>query len=177
MLGVNDRTSGHIVAPDGSLVSRPTTLIDVETAGILRAYFTWAMKHSLEPELFCKSCWDGTRADKAIYNIDDEQIAIICKCQQRVFLGATMPRAACAPSVTVVNDTAGVGTVLLSADAARLLRLHDKHVLTGLALREALRCNACYDLDNPDGCDAQVLSQSIRIACRCSTRTYQGMSL
>jgi len=57
-----------------------------------------------------------------------------------------------------------------------LLRLYKK-VLIDLNLKEALRCNACYSLDNQDGCGAQVLTNSIRIFCRCSNRTYQGMTI
>lgn len=175
MIGVNDKTTGHIVKPDGSLAILPTTLLGADTAAILRAYFTWTLANQLEPELYCASCYNGSREDKAIYNIDDAQIQIICRCQQRVFFGHSLPPAPVAASTTIPND-GGVGEVQLSEDAARLLRLYKK-VLIDLGLKEAVRCNACYALNSEDGCNAQVLTNSIRIFCRCSNRTFQGMTI
>ena len=175
MNSIAEKTSGHIVAADGSLLIRPTTVIGADAAAIIRAYFTWAINHQLEPELFCGNCFTGLRSDKAIYNITDHEIEIVCACSQRVHFGASLPHAPIAPCVTSRADAGSVGVVLLSADAARLLRLYKK-ILLDLNLHEALRCNTCYDLDQADGCGGDVLSQSIRIYCRCSDRRFTGMT-
>ena len=176
MNSIAEKTSGHIVAPDGTLVHRPTTILGADAAAIIRAYFTCAINHQLEPELFCGGCFTGLRSDKAIYNITDHEIEIVCACSQRVHFGQSLPHSAIAPCVTSQADAGSIGVVLLSADAALLLR-HYKKVLIDLNLKEALRCNACYGLEQEDGCDASVLSQSIRIDCRCSTRRYAGVTI
>ena len=172
-----DRTSGHLVGPDGTPLYRPTTLIGADAAAIIRGYFLWAMKNQLEPELVCASCFDFTRQSKATYNIDKDQIAIICQCQLRFFQGQTLPPEPVASSVTVkATDDAGAGEMRLSLGAAWLLRQYKK-VLLDLGLKEMLRCNACYANGQEDGCEAQVTSQSIRIRCRCSNRIYTGMTV
>jgi hypothetical protein len=178
VIGLNEQTVGTIVGPDGVPLYRPTTLIGAQSASILRAYFYWAMKNHLEPELFCGNCWDRSRASKAQYNINEQEIEIVCGCALRVFFGGTLPPDPVAASQTqpVTDDTSGVGQVLLSEDAARLLRLYKK-VLVELNLKEALRCNACYELEYPDGCNAHVGANSIQIVCRCSDRRYTGMTI
>ena len=176
MLGLNDKTTGYIVKPDGTLATVPTILLSADTAAIMRAYFFWAMSNQLEPELFCGDCADGSREKKAQYNITETEIEIVCDCSQRVFFGASLPPAPVVASTTLPANDTGVGQVLLSEDAARLLRLYKK-VLIDLNLKEALRCNACYGLEQEDGCNAQVLSQSIRIHCRCSDRRYAGLTI
>src|SRR3990167_2081782 len=175
MIRLTDTTTGHIVKADGSLATMPTTLMGADTAAIMRAYFQWALTNQLEPELYCGNCFNGSRDDKAIYNITEADIQIICRCQIRAFFGHSLPPAPVTASTTVLHD-GEIGQVLLSDSAARLLRLYKK-VLIDLNLKEALRCNACYSLDNQDGCGAQVLTNSIRIFCRCSNRTYQGMTI
>jgi len=176
MIGVNDKTAGHLVGPDGSLVTLPTTLMGADTAQIMRAYFVWAMSNQLEPELFCSDCYDRTRGSKAIYNITEAEIQIVCDCQLRAFFGHTLPPNPVAASQTQVCEGEGSASVLLSEEAARLLRLYKK-VLIDLGLKEALRCNACYELKQSDGCMAQVTTNSIRILCRCSNRSFVGMTI
>ena len=176
MIGVNERTIGHIVKPDGSLATVPTTLIGADTAAIMRAYFTWAMTNQLEPELFCGDCYDHSRNSKAQFDISDQQVVITCACQLRLFQGASLPPSPVTPSMTAPSDDAGVGRIALSDAAARLLRTYKK-VLLALNLKEALRCSACYALNQSDGCEAQVLPGSIRIMCCCSNRTFTGQTI
>lgn len=177
MLGVNDQTTGQITGRDGTPLNVPAIILTPTQAEILRAYFYWAVTNQLEPELYCGNCFDPHNLPdtKATYNVDAEQIVITCGCQIRFFQGRTLPALVRHPAVTIASDT-GVGQVLLSEDAARLLRLYKK-VLNDLNLKEALRCNACYALEQGDGCEAQVLDSSIRIRCRCSSRTYQGLTI
>ena len=175
MISVNDKTSGHLVGPDGSLLYRPTTIIGADAAAIMRAYFFWAMSNQLEPELFCGACFDGLRENKAQYNITEQEIEIVCKCQMRVCLGASLPMTPVSPSMTAPANATGIVPVVLSEAAARLLRLYKK-VLIDLNLKEALRCNVCYEVGE-DGCAASVTSQSIRIDCRCSERRYAGLTI
>lgn len=175
MIGVNEKTTGHIVAPDGSLLSRPTTVIGADTAKIIRQYFLWAMRNQLEPVLKCVNCDDHTRDSKATFNIDETQIAIVCQCQIRFFEGASVLDLV-TPGKTVKADGAAVADVLMSEDEARLLRLYKK-VLLGLGLREALHCNVCFKSETRDGCNASVTTNHIEIRCRCANRRFRGLTI
>lgn len=176
-IALSDRTVGHLVNPDGSVAVRPTVIFGAETAAIIRAYMTWAITNHLEPELVCATCFDHSRESKAQYMITEQQIAIACQCQIRFFQGATLPPEPVTSSVSVKTTSEGhPGQVLLSEDAARLLRRY-KTVLLELGLKEALRCNTCWDLNQEDGCAARVTSNLIEIHCRCSHRIYRGMTV
>lgn len=170
-----NRTTGSILGPDGAPALRPTTILSADAAAILRAYFCWLIKNQLEPELVCATCFNGTRESKAQYQVNEQQIVIICQCHIRFFEGASLPPDPVGESLTTITND-GIGQILLSEGAARLLRLY-KRVLVELGLKEMLRCNACYGLDQEDGCEASVTAQSIRIRCRCSNRTYRGMTV
>lgn len=171
-----NRTVGQIVRPDGRLATLPTVIIGADAAAILRNYFSWALSQQLEPELFCATCYDGTRESKAVYNITEQEIEIVCGCSIRFFKGTWLPPVAVAAATSHPSENAEPTIMRLSADCARLLRLYKKVLMT-LGLKEALRCNACYNLNLNDGCEAQVLTQSIRITCRCSDRRYWGLSI
>ena len=177
MSALASQTAGHLVAPDGSLVERPTTILDADAAKILRNYFYWAQSHGLQPELICNTCDDHTRDSKAIYNISEQEVVIICQCGIRYFKGEWIKPAPMKESKSAPTDATGPIHVPLSTQAALLLRRYKKHVLQSLGLKEAVRCNVCYELNQPDGCEAQVTASSIRIRCRCSDRTYQGMTI
>ena len=170
-----------IVLPSApTLPALPSTMLSYESAAALRAYFGWALKERLEPELYCASCFSGSRDDKAIYRIDEREIQIICRCRILAFFGETPARKVIAPCTRhppMDGDT--VSAVQLSDDAAHVLRQYRRAVLVPLGLQEALRCNVCYDThgSDQDGCKAQVLSSSIVIQCRCSRRTYYGMTI
>lgn len=173
-----DRTVSQIVTPDGDVATKPTTIIGTEAAQIMRAWFYWAMSHQLEPELYCANCAKAwARSAKATYNITETEIQIICECQLRFFQGASLPPDPIGHSVTKTHEGDGAAVMQLSDGAARLLRLCKK-VLIDLNLKEALRCNICYQLNNGgDGCEAQVLTNSIRIHCRCTDRVYSGSTM
>ncbi len=170
------RPFAQLFKPDGSPIDRPPTLIGTEAATIIRAYFTWAMQNQLDPELVCGECFNHTRADRTIYDISDDAIHIICGCQVREFHGRTPPPHKLAPMRSIPVDASGPLEMQLFPVHALLLRQYKK-VLIGLNLKEALRCNACYELGQSDGCEAHVTDRSILIRCRCSRRTYQGMSV
>ncbi len=170
-----DRTAGELVKPDGSRLNLPASILSADAAKILRDYFFWALSQQLEPELFCATCYDGTRESKALYHISADEIEILCACQIRFFKGPWTKPAPFHSVKLAPTDTIGPLRVTISDDGARLLRLYKK-VLADLGLKEALRCNACYALNQEDGCEAQVLTNSIRIRCRCSNRTNFGMT-
>lgn len=172
---ITEHTTGQLVTPDGALLSRPTRVLTANEAGTLRQYFRWALQAQLEPELLCGQCFDHSRDTKATYEITDNQITIICGCQIRFSHGVTpgLSLLACTPS-PVLSDEAGPAVMTLSRAVAVLLREYKTAILVGLDLREALRCNACFELGMSDGCEAQVTSKSVRIRCRCTTRTFVG---
>lgn len=176
MTSLLDKTVGHLVAPDGSLVDCPATIIGADTAALIRAYFTWAMKNQLEPVLFCASCYDHSRDSKAQYDISEQKIIITCQCSVRYFEGFTLPPSAMQPCLSAPVDASGPILMALSLDAARLLRQYKK-VLAALGLKEALHCNACFELGQLDGCDASVTDSQIKIDCRCTRRRFTGSSL
>ena len=171
-----NRVEGQILAPDGTPGNCPATIIGADAAAILRNYFHWALTSQLEPELFCVSCYDHTRESRAVYEIDAQQIVIQCRCQIRYFKGGWLPPLPMVKGTSTIAAEGGDAQIALSADEASLLRLYKK-VLKDYGLAEALRCNACFELSGLDGCHAQVTDQSIRIRCRCSNRTYQGMTI
>lgn len=170
-----DQTSGELVGPDGQRLNLPASILSADAAKILRDYMFWALTQQLEPELFCATCYDGSRESKALYNITAGEIEIICRCRILFFQGPWEKPTFAAPA-RLQSDGIGAIPVSIGTDAAILLRQYKK-ALADLGLKEALRCNACYALNQDDGCEAQVLTQSIRIRCRCSNRTHAGMTI
>ena len=170
-----ERVEGQIVTPDGEVANRPATIIGADAAAILRNYFYWTLLNQLEPELFCNTCYNGTRESKAVHHVTESEIQIICGCSIRFFRGTWLKPFPIPASKSCPADATGPLQVQLSDEAASLLRLNKK-VLIDLGLKQALRCNACFALNLMDGCDTQVTTNSIVIRCRCSTRTYHGMS-
>lgn len=177
MNALANHTSGHLVGPDGSLIEQPTTLIEADAAKVMRDYFFWALSNKLEPELLCSTCFDHSRDSKAVYHVNESEVVIICACGIRYFKGPWVKPAPMTESKSAATDTTAPISVQISTAAALLIRRYKKRVLQALGLKEALRCNVCYELNQPDGCEAQVLSTSIRICCRCSNRTYSGMTI
>ena len=172
---LNDHVLGTVWGPNGPQV-RPTTLLSPNRATIIRAYFAFALRAGLEPELICTLCDDGTRASRTVYNIAEDDLQIICACRMLYFVGETPYNAlaACwAGPETVRQD--GKRALTLSAEAVERLRAY-KLVLQAHALKEALRCNRCFELNQSDGCEAHVLSTSIRIDCRCTERRHVGVT-
>lgn len=169
-----EHTRGQIATPDGAR-SVPATIFSADAAAIFRDAFYWYLSHALEPELLCASCFEHTRESKAEYLIDDHEIRILCACAIRYFTGPWL-KPVITPSFTKPVDASGPLLMTLSSDAARLLR-HYKNVLLQIGLKQALRCNACYELGQEDGCEAQTTDSSILIRCRCTRRVYQGMSV
>ena len=172
-----DRVPGTITDQNGVVHNRPATIIWADAAAIMRNYFYWVLRQKLEPELYCTTCYEG-RHSKAHYQISEQEIIIVCQCQQRYFRGTWLkPLQAVMPNTSVKDDTVGVAQITLSEDAARLLRLYDR-VLIGLGLKEALHCNICYEINPAEsGCDAMISVMAIRIRCRCSDRTYHGITI
>ncbi len=71
------------------------------------------------------------------------------------------------------GSPASVPTIILTQEAAALLRLYKKF-LEAHRLREALYCQECWDGQNPDGCEAYVTDHQILIRCRHRILFYQG---
>jgi len=85
--GHHERVSGRIVTPTGELAERPTILLTVQEARLLRQYKRFLLEHGLKEALYCTSCWDhqlshGTRA-----HVTPSQILIECRCRLRFYQG------------------------------------------------------------------------------------------
>lgn len=173
---INSIAQGQIVTEGGLTLDVPAIEIGAEAAAIFRNYFYWCLKNQLEPELFCKDCYDGTRNTRATHNVTEQEIAIACGCKLRFFKGPWMqPAAIPVPKRSNEKSEELPTDYLLPVEAARLLRAYKK-VMIDLGLLEAIRCNACFHLNLEDGCNARVGNNSILIQCRCSRRVYQGMT-
>jgi hypothetical protein len=136
-----ERTHGELVDANGQRINLPAQIIGADAAALIRNYFFWAVQNQLEPELFCASCYDGTRESKAQYNINETEIQIICGCRLLFFQGTWLKPTAFGAAQTAPVDATGPLQMRLSDDVATLLR-HYKKVLQDLGLKEALRCNA-----------------------------------
>ena len=80
-------TDALILAPDGSVATKPTTLLTQEEAELLRRYKKFLNAHHLREALYCNDCWDGDRSDGCQAYVTDSQIGIICRCRLRFFSG------------------------------------------------------------------------------------------
>lgn len=173
---MNEQTIGHVMQDDGSLKAMPATIITADDASIIRAAFQWYLQNALEPELLCASCFAFSRDSKAEYRITEQEIQVLCACAIRFHKGAWLTPISISPSFSAPVDATGPILLTLSVDAARLLR-HYKNVLLSLGLKQALRCNACYELGQEDGCEARTTDSEILIRCRCTRRVFRGSSL
>lgn len=61
----------------------------------------------------------------------------------------------------------------LSAEDVLLLRQYKKFLLRQ-GLRETLYCNACFEGNLSDGCEAHVTPHDVLIRCRCKVRWSRG---
>lgn len=173
---ITEHTTGQLVMPDGTIHTLPTRLLTPVQAKLLRMYLSWAMQCRLEPEFACRTCFDHSRESRAAYNVTDDQITIICECNIRFYQGLTpftLPAVMGFSTPSEDDEPMGVD---LSLQVAELLREYKVQILEALALQEMLRCNACFEARQPDGCDASVTSRSIRIRCRCTLRTFVGVT-
>lgn len=86
---VPDTVEGTLVAPDGTVLNRPTQVLSDADATLLRAYKKLLMKLNLREALYCNDCWSGDREDGCKAYVQDGQIGILCRCKQRIHLGQT----------------------------------------------------------------------------------------
>lgn len=68
-----------------------------------------------------------------------------------------------------------VPSVEISVEDVALLRAYKKFLLRQ-GLREALYCNACFEGQLSDGCEAHVTDGDVLIKCRCKVRFYKGQT-
>lgn len=174
-----DQTQGTIVGVDGELLQRPTRLISVDQATLVRSYFKFLLGTlRLEPEFLCGDCFDGTRESAATHDINDQQIVIVCRCSLRFHQGETPPENYLVPIMlaTQADDVVGVQAIPLSLDVARFFRTYKQKFLEPFNLKEVLRCNLCWDFNQPDGMKARVTDNIVDIECRCRHLSYLGSS-
>lgn len=84
-----ERTIGTIVAPDGTVATRPTFMLTAKDAALLRAYKRFLQKYHLREALYCNDCFEGDLADGCQAFVTPMQIGILCRCTMRVFNGET----------------------------------------------------------------------------------------
>lgn len=64
----------------------------------------------------------------------------------------------------------------LSQHDAEMLRSYKKMFLQRHGYRERLWCQACGEAGLSEGVRASVTEQRISMACRCTSRRYEGMT-
>ena len=163
---------GTLVGPHGEPLLRPTHVLTGEDKAVVRAYRAVLTQLRLQPELVCQACYDNTRASHAVYEVTPQQILVACGC--RMLFGdfttvTPAPIAIQAPTQVL----SGTPELCLPQEVSQRLR-HYRRFLLAYGLKEALRCLACWDLGQRDGCRAYVGSEYLEIVCRCQKRYYRG---
>jgi hypothetical protein len=107
-------------------------------------------------------------------------ILIRCACRTWHFTGPTPFTAPRLLATTLARSGPAYAlivsppTAILTDEAARVLRAW-KAFLGANHLREALRCNVCYEADlGADGTRVRVSDRAIAIECRCLRRRHYG---
>ncbi len=174
-----ERTQGTIVGVDGEVLQRPTKLISPDEATLVRSYFKFVIGIlRLEPEFLCADCFDGTQESAATYDINEQQIVIVCRCSLRFHQGETPVEKYLTPVMLAApaDDVVGVQALPLSLDVAQLFRTYKQKFLDPFNLKEVLRCTLCWDFNQPDGVKARVTDNVVDLECRCRHMTYLGSS-
>lgn len=89
LVKATDASLSTIVAPDGTVASRPTIMLTDTEAELLRTYKKFLMLHGLQEALFCAQCGHASREDGCKSFVQDSQILIECRCKVRLYLGQT----------------------------------------------------------------------------------------
>lgn len=82
--------SSLIVAPDDTATSLPTRMLTAADAQLLRQYRQFLMTYDLREALYCNACFERDASDGCRAGVTSERIAIVCRCQARVFEGQTL---------------------------------------------------------------------------------------
>lgn len=85
-----DQAAGTIVAPDGTVATRPTVMFSQSEAELLRRYKKFLQKYHLREALYCNECWDGNRSDGCEAYVMPDKIGVICRCRLRLYFGSTV---------------------------------------------------------------------------------------
>lgn len=76
--------------PRGETTSVPALMLSDEQATLLREYKKKVLLPlGLREALFCNSCGNATLEDGCKSFVTNDQIGIICRCTQRLYLGQT----------------------------------------------------------------------------------------
>lgn len=84
-----NQTTGTIVAPDGTIATRPTTVLSQGEAELLRKYKKFLAAHGIREAWYCQSCWDGERSDGMRVHVTEGQIVGECRCRMLFYQGST----------------------------------------------------------------------------------------
>lgn len=167
--------SAELLGPDGRPIGSTVTL-DYPTASQLRGYFSWIVRAGYEPELFCANCNNEMRASRMKYDVMDGHIDISCECRRIVYAGTTkFTKIVPTLPPTVPDDVTLVATPRMTLTQAEVEVLRAwKAILLRYGLKEALRCNPCFEANRPDGVEARVTASQVTIKCRCRWYTFAG---
>lgn len=80
-------TTGTIVAPDGTIATRPTQILSPDEAELLRAYKKFLHARGIREAWYCNTCWDGDRSDGMRAFVTDGQILAECRCRMLFYQG------------------------------------------------------------------------------------------
>jgi hypothetical protein len=90
---LTDDLKGTITRPgeDGTPVTEaiPTRAFTKDEAATFRDYKKLLAKYNLVESIYCRACFTGNRHDGTEAYVTDTEIAVICRCTQRVYFGST----------------------------------------------------------------------------------------
>ena len=72
-----------LIAPDGSLVSKPNVPISLEDHLLLLKYRKFLERNGLREALYCQDCWTGNREDGTRAAVTPTSVLIECRCKTR----------------------------------------------------------------------------------------------
>lgn len=165
-----DRSRGTVTGPDGVVTDVVTEPLTDAEALLLGQYETWLRTEALTRwPLICVAC-DA----EAIPYVEPTQIGISCPHRLLHYRGVVPVQDVTPPVVESVILLGPQETQIPVADAW-MLREYRKF-LQRRGLREGLGCQRCDDAGRAPGCKTIVGTSTITVACRCTTRVFQGMT-
>lgn len=87
---LNDYTTGTLIDAQGNLLHRPTLILTLDEARLLRSYKKFLLNHRLqEAPVRCRDCFEGNRTDFHHFFVTDTQIQYSCGCRMLFYSGPT----------------------------------------------------------------------------------------
>lgn len=74
-------TTTGLFAPDGSLLTKPTTTLLPTEVQLLRDYRAFLTKYRLREAVFCDACFEGDLSDGTRFAVTPTLVHVECRCK------------------------------------------------------------------------------------------------